>query len=148
MILLSSLQCRFYFPRNPQPIPSVGKDMNPKHWSFLAARDDQRLNQYSPALMIGWKVNLDAAPCTDVYAVKEYILKYCGKPEVKSKSFGDLCKERTALYQLITLRPLLSLSSVEQASRRERLVSKDRNQYGLLKSSSNKTRTMNGSILN
>lgn len=106
--LLANLQCRFYFSRPLRNSPTITKELNPKHWSFLPARNDKRLNPYQPTLHIGWKANLDISPCTNTFAVKTYIAKYCSKAEVKSKSFRELVGE--ILPHVSSGSPLLSLT--------------------------------------
>lgn len=107
--LLQNFQCRFYFPRATRDEAVTGRDLNPKHWSFVAARNDERLNQYNATLSLGWMANLDISLCADATAVKNYMAKYCGKAETQSMSFLDL--SRKVMGNVNQRAPLLSFVS-------------------------------------
>jgi ATP-dependent DNA helicase PIF1 len=107
--LLSDLACRFYYPRTVREVPGVSRELNPKHWMFICERNDQRLTPYNETLSLGWGANLDISPCPDMHGVKNYMAKYCGKPEEKSASFLDL--SRQILDNLHEKAPLLSFVS-------------------------------------
>lgn len=104
---IADLQCRFYFLRALRDTLHVAKELNPKHWAFLPARNDKRLNQYNPLLLFSWKANLDISVCLDFFAVKTYVAKYCSKEETKSKSYKQIVSE--VVPYITSGNPLLSL---------------------------------------
>ncbi|KAI5357400.1 hypothetical protein Slin15195_G129120 [Septoria linicola] len=84
--------CRFYFPRTmPHDQPTVDKSLNPRHYMFDAARNDDRMNNYVRAIIAAWLANTDAAVCTDDEgATADYLAKYCSKQEKRSESLLEV----------------------------------------------------------
>ncbi|KAI0536658.1 hypothetical protein GGR58DRAFT_380467 [Xylaria digitata] len=105
--LLADLHCRFYFPRMIRDSATVDKSLNPRHWNYVAQRNDERLNSYNPAISLGWLANTNISPCCDYAAAVNYMAKYCSKAETMTKSYQDLIQE--ILPRISDRRPLLSL---------------------------------------
>jgi ATP-dependent DNA helicase PIF1 len=51
--------CRFHYPRPHRNTPAVSKELNPRHWMYLAERNDTLLNAYHPVFTMGWMANTD-----------------------------------------------------------------------------------------
>ena len=71
------------------------RDQNPKHWTFCLQWNDELLNNYNAAIILGWMANLDTLPATSVAIIVNYIGKYCSKEEKKSASYKELLKTVT-----------------------------------------------------
>ncbi len=74
----------------PTETPVISREENPLHWKFLPPRNDTLLNNYIPLLMLAWSANIDVLPCTNSYAVLQYIAKYALKSEKKSETYQDM----------------------------------------------------------
>lgn len=89
--------CRFFYPRNLHDEAVVTKDLNPNRksqWDFFDAdRNDHRVNNYMPGVLLGWGANVDCTPCTSLDAVVNYIAKYVAKHETKTKPYDELANE-------------------------------------------------------
>ena len=82
--------CRFFFPRPAAAQPSVTKEVNHKDWMFAPARNQELLNQCSPAITMGWLANTDVQPSVTLRGVLQYLSKYASKAEKASVSYVEL----------------------------------------------------------
>ncbi|KAF4993680.1 hypothetical protein FDECE_13356 [Fusarium decemcellulare] len=90
--LIEKTYCRFYFPRALHALPKVTREINPKFLMFDGSRNDHQLNNFNRTMILSWLANIDASPCTSLYAVVNYMGKYCSKSEVSTESFKDIAK--------------------------------------------------------
>ncbi|KID81680.1 ATP-dependent DNA helicase PIF1 [Metarhizium guizhouense ARSEF 977] len=57
------------------------------YYVFEAARNDNLMNHFNPAIILGWLGNIDISPCTSLQAVITYAAKYCSKSEKKTEPY-------------------------------------------------------------
>ncbi|EXU95902.1 AAA ATPase, helitron and PIF1-like helicase domain protein [Metarhizium robertsii] len=79
------------------------------YYIFEAARNDNLINHFNPAIILGWLANIDISPCTSLQAVITYAAKYCSKSEKKTEPYCKLADQ--VLPHTAHLQPLLSFSS-------------------------------------
>ena len=84
--------CRFYFPRPVADHAHFTLELNTRHWTFAAIRNDEVLNQYNRAIALSWRANHDITPCGDTTAVISYMGKYCAKAETSSMTVQSSIK--------------------------------------------------------
>jgi ATP-dependent DNA helicase PIF1 len=105
--------CRFYYPRTEHEAAVVTKALNASKSSpwdtYDGIRNDPRVNNYMPGVLLGWGANVDCTPCTSLDAVVHYIAKYVAKHEVKTKPYDELANE--LVTQVKDSRPLVSLAA-------------------------------------
>ncbi|EXU94892.1 PIF1-like helicase [Metarhizium robertsii] len=102
-------ECRFNFPRALRELAAVIRKEGKTYYVFEAARNDNLMNHFNPAIVLGWLANIDISPCTSLQAVITYAAKYCSKSEKKTEPYCKLADQvlpHTAHFQ-----PLLSFSS-------------------------------------
>jgi hypothetical protein len=87
----------------------VDNSMNPKHWTFSAARNHDCINSYNPLLTMAWLANTDVSPVTSVESVLLYIGKYATKEEKKSSSYTDILKTILEQVGSLTLNSLFDI---------------------------------------
>lgn len=89
----SKMQCRFYFLRPLQPLPTVFNILNPKWLSYCPNCNDVLMGNYNTNFSLGWLANVDISPCTNQNAVLGYVAKYYSKTKFTFLSFKDFLKE-------------------------------------------------------
>ncbi|KAH7230301.1 hypothetical protein B0J15DRAFT_473109 [Fusarium solani] len=102
-------ECRFDFPRALRELAAVIKKEDRSYYVFEAARNDSLMNNFNPAIILGWLANIDISPCTSLQAVITYAAKYCSKAEKKTESFSRLADQ--VLPHISHVQPLLSFPS-------------------------------------
>ncbi|KAH7467614.1 hypothetical protein FOMA001_g15238 [Fusarium oxysporum f. sp. matthiolae] len=102
-------ECRFDFPRALRELAAVIRKEGRSYYVFEAARNDSLMNNFNPAIILGWLANIDISPCTSLQAVITYAAKYCSKSEKKTESFARLADQ--VLPHTSHVQPLLSFSS-------------------------------------
>jgi hypothetical protein len=102
-------ECRFDFPRALRELASVIRKEGKSYYIFEAARNDNLMNHFNPAIILGWLANIDISPCTSLQAVITYAAKYCSKSEKKTEPYCTLADQ--VLPHTAHLQPLLSFSS-------------------------------------
>ncbi|KAH7115546.1 PLC-like phosphodiesterase [Dactylonectria macrodidyma] len=70
-------ECRFDFPRALRELAAVIRKKGRSYYVFEAARNDSLMNNFNPAIILGWLANIDISPCTSLQAVITYAAKYC-----------------------------------------------------------------------
>ena len=104
------LKCRFYFPRELEEEATVTDKYNPRQWIFAPSRNDPILNQYCPAVTLGWLANTDMSPSTSLAGALQYAAKYCSKAEKETTSYRQLIQ--SVIRNVANPRsPLLSVAS-------------------------------------
>jgi ATP-dependent DNA helicase PIF1 len=83
------LLCRFDYPMSVRANPGVGLDSR-NRVRFEPARNDPLLNSYNPAMIVGWRANLDIKPILSKEAAINYIAKYASKDERQAPAFPQL----------------------------------------------------------
>ncbi|OAQ71916.2 ATP-dependent DNA helicase PIF1 [Pochonia chlamydosporia 170] len=101
-------ECRFDFPRALRELAAVIRKEGKSYYIFEAARNDNLMNHFNPAIILGWLANIDISPCTSLQAVITYAAKYCSKSE-KTEPYCKLADQ--ILPHTAHLQPLLSFSS-------------------------------------
>lgn len=91
-----SESCRFFFPRPLRDTATIATENGGKIKKFQAVRNDALLNPYIPAFLLGWRANIDTAPCLNIATVVEYVGKYASKAEKSSKPMETLVREVVA----------------------------------------------------
>jgi hypothetical protein len=102
-------ECRFDFPRALRELAAVIRKEGKSYYIFEAARNDNLMNHFNPAIILGWLANIDISPCTSLQAVITYAAKYCSKSEKKTEPYCKLADQ--VLPHTAHLQPLLSFSS-------------------------------------
>ncbi|KAF5127214.1 ATP-dependent DNA helicase pif1 [Metarhizium anisopliae] len=102
-------ECRFNFPRALRELAAVIRKEGKSYHVFEAARNDNLMNHFNPAIILGWLANIDISPCTSLQAVITYAAKYCSKSEKKTEPYCKLADQ--VLPHTAHLQPLLSFSS-------------------------------------
>ncbi|EFY94188.2 ATP-dependent DNA helicase PIF1 [Metarhizium robertsii ARSEF 23] len=102
-------ECRFDFPRALRELAAVIRKEGKSYYIFEAARNDNLMNHFNPAIILGWLANIDISPCTSLQAVITYAAKYCSKSEKKTEPYCKLADQ--VLPHIAHLQPLLSFSS-------------------------------------
>ncbi|EXU94568.1 helitron helicase-like domain protein, partial [Metarhizium robertsii] len=102
-------ECRFNFPRALRELAAVIRKEGKSYYVFEAARNDNLMNHFNPAIILGWLANIDISPCTSLQAVITYAAKYCSKSEKKTEPYCRLADQ--VLPHTAHLQPLLSFSS-------------------------------------
>ncbi|EFZ03816.2 reverse transcriptase [Metarhizium robertsii ARSEF 23] len=102
-------ECRFNFPRALRELATVIRKEGKSYYVFEAARNDNLMNYFNPAIVLGWLANIDISPCTSLQAVITYAAKYCSKSEKKTEPYCMLADQ--VLPHTAHLQPLLSFSS-------------------------------------
>ncbi|KAF5132980.1 ATP-dependent DNA helicase PIF1 [Metarhizium anisopliae] len=102
-------ECRFNFPRALRELAAVIRKEGKSYHVFEAARNDNLMNHFNPAIILGWLANIDISPCTSLQAVMTYAAKYCSKSEKKTEPYCKLADQ--VLPHTTHLQPLLSFSS-------------------------------------
>ncbi|TWU71531.1 hypothetical protein ED733_000738 [Metarhizium rileyi] len=102
-------ECRFNFPRALRELATVIRKEGKSYYVFEAARNDNLMNYFNPAIVLGWLANIDISPCTSLQAVIMYAAKYCSKSEKKTEPYCMLADQ--VLPHTAHLQPLLSFSS-------------------------------------
>ncbi|OAQ57415.2 ATP-dependent DNA helicase PIF1 [Pochonia chlamydosporia 170] len=102
-------ECRFDFPRALRELAAVIRKEGKSYYVFEAARNDNLMNHFNPAIILGWLANIDISPCTSLQAVITYAAKYCSKSEKKTEPYCKLADQ--VLPHTAHLQPLLSFSS-------------------------------------
>ncbi|KID82377.1 ATP-dependent DNA helicase PIF1 [Metarhizium guizhouense ARSEF 977] len=100
---------RFDFPRALRELAAVIRKEGKSYYVFEAARNDNLMNHFNPAIILGWLGNIDISPCTSLQAVITYAAKYCSKSEKKTEPYCKLADQ--VLPHTAHLQPLLSFSS-------------------------------------
>ncbi|KAJ3455288.1 hypothetical protein MRS44_013888 [Fusarium solani] len=62
-------ECRFDFPRALRELAAVIRKEGRSYYVFEAARNDSLMNNFNPAIILGWLANIDISPCTSLQAV-------------------------------------------------------------------------------
>jgi ATP-dependent DNA helicase PIF1 len=101
--------CRFNAPWALSKIPSFEKPIAKPYYRFLAKRNNQRLNAYSPLLVLGWRANTDIQVCTSTTGVVQYMGVYASKGESQTQTLKDLAIQ--VLTYISPTRPLVSLAA-------------------------------------
>lgn len=73
--------------------PDVNNESNLCYQTFALARNDPLLNNYNPAVTMGWLANIDVIPCTNRKVVLYYVAKYCTKAKIKTVKLDELMKD-------------------------------------------------------
>ncbi|EXU94457.1 PIF1-like helicase [Metarhizium robertsii] len=102
-------ECRFDFPRALRELAAIIRKEGRSYYVFEAARNDNLMNHFNPAIVLGWLANIDISPCTSLQAVITYAAKYCSKSEKKTEPYCKLADQ--VLPHTAHLQPLLSFSS-------------------------------------
>ncbi|EFY90645.1 ATP-dependent DNA helicase PIF1 [Metarhizium acridum CQMa 102] len=102
-------KCRFDFPRALRELAAVIGKEGKSYYVFEAARNDNLMNHFNPAIILGWLANIDISPFTSLQAVITYAAKYCSKSEKKTEPYCKLADQ--ILPHTAHLQPLLSFSS-------------------------------------
>ncbi|EXU95533.1 PIF1-like helicase [Metarhizium robertsii] len=101
---------RFNFSRALRELAAVIRKEGKSYYVFEAARNDNLMNHFNPAIILGWLANIDISPCTSLQAVITYAAKYCSsKSEKKTEPYCKLADQ--VLPHTAHLQPLLSFSS-------------------------------------
>ncbi|KAF5128332.1 ATP-dependent DNA helicase pif1 [Metarhizium anisopliae] len=101
--------CRFDFPRALRELAAIIRKEGRSYYVFEVARNDNLMNHFNPAVILGWLANVDISPCTSLQAVITYAAKYCSKSEKKTEPYCKLAGQ--VLPHPAHLQPLLSFSS-------------------------------------
>ena len=70
----------FDFSRALRELAAIIRNEGKSYYVFEAARNDNLMNHFNPAIILGWLVNIDISPCTSLLAVTTYAEKtepYC-----------------------------------------------------------------------
>ncbi|KJK85038.1 hypothetical protein H633G_11133 [Metarhizium anisopliae BRIP 53284] len=102
-------ECRFDFPRALRELAAIIRKEGRTYYVFEAARNDNLMNHFNPAIVLGWLANIDICPCTSLQAVITYAAKYCSKSEKKTEPYSKLADQ--VLPHTAHRQPLLSFSS-------------------------------------
>ncbi|KJK84813.1 hypothetical protein H633G_11396, partial [Metarhizium anisopliae BRIP 53284] len=102
-------ECRFDFPRALRELAAIIRKEGRSYYVFEAARNDNLMNHFNPAIVLGWLANIDISPCTSLQAVITYAAKYCSKSEKKTEPYCKLADQ--VLPHTAHRQPLLSFSS-------------------------------------
>ncbi|KAM6505378.1 hypothetical protein FSOLCH5_014598 [Fusarium solani] len=102
-------ECRFDFPRALRELAAVIGREGRSYYIFEAAQNDSLMNQFNPAIILGWLANIDISPYTSLQAVITYAAKYYSKSKKKTKPYCKLADQ--VLPHTAHLQPLLSFSS-------------------------------------
>ncbi|KAJ3506470.1 hypothetical protein NM208_g16071 [Fusarium decemcellulare] len=102
-------ECRFDFPRALRELAVVIRKEGRSYYVFEAARNDSLMNNFNPAIILGWLANIDISPCTSLQAVITYAAKYCSQSKKKTESLARLADQ--VLPHTSHVQPLLSFSS-------------------------------------
>ncbi|KJK73474.1 hypothetical protein H634G_11287 [Metarhizium anisopliae BRIP 53293] len=82
-------ECRFDFPRALRELAAVIRKEGKSYYIFEAARNDNLMNHFNPAIILGWLANIDISPCTSLQAVITYAAKYCSKSEKRTEPYSQ-----------------------------------------------------------
>ena len=81
--------CRFDYPMPLREEAGVGVDSKGRV-RFEPKRNDQLMNPYNPAMILGWCANIDLKPVLSKDAAINYIAKYASKAEKQAPAFSEL----------------------------------------------------------
>ncbi|KID93502.1 ATP-dependent DNA helicase PIF1, partial [Metarhizium majus ARSEF 297] len=102
-------ECRFDFPRALRELAAIIRKEGRSYYVFEAARNDNLMNHFNPAIVLGWLANIDISPCTSLQAVITYAAKYYSKSEKKTEPYCKLADQ--VLPHTAHRQPLLLFSS-------------------------------------
>jgi ATP-dependent DNA helicase PIF1 len=81
--------CRFGFPKSCRDATVLEREEGKAFAELHTKRNDEILNAYNPAFILGWRANIDFRPVINRDAVLAYIAKYASKGETTSSSYED-----------------------------------------------------------
>ena len=81
--------CRFDYPMTLRQEAGLGVDSK-GHTRFEPQRNDRLMNPYNPAMILGWRANIDLKPVLSKKSVINYIAKYTSKDEKQAPAFSEL----------------------------------------------------------
>jgi hypothetical protein len=81
--------CRFDYPMPLREEAGVGVDSKGRV-RFEPRRNDRLMNPHNPAMILGWRANIDLKPVLSKDAAINYIAKYASKAEKQEPAFSEL----------------------------------------------------------
>lgn len=99
----------FNFPYALQKLAIIIRKEGRLYYVFKAAQNNNLINHFNPAIILGWLANINISPCTSLQAVITYTTKYYSKSKKKTKPYYKLSDQ--VLPHIAYLQPLLSFSS-------------------------------------
>jgi hypothetical protein len=91
--------CRFGYPKKCRDHSELSRDAGHEFVEFNTHRNDEILNSYNPAFILGWRVNIDFRPVINREAVISYVAKYASKGETSSSSYQDTLQKEISRLQ-------------------------------------------------
>lgn len=81
--------CQFDYPMPLREEAGVGVDSKGQV-RFEPRRNDRLMNPYNPAMILGWRANIDLKPVLSKDAAINYIAKYASKAKKQAPAFSEL----------------------------------------------------------
>ena len=81
--------CRFDYPMTLRQEAGLGADSKGRT-RFEPQRNDRLMNPYNPAMILGWRANIDLKPVLSKKSAINYFAKYASKDEKQAPAFSKL----------------------------------------------------------